>query len=75
VTLAYKRAEVAIVPTGKAVARKDESDAFSALTVFSFFSQWWGDTRVTSFITTGFAAQNAAKAHQENGVEKILTNQ
>lgn len=64
VTLAYKRAETALVPTKGDNATKD-SDAFSTLASFFFTSKWFGDTEIASFIATG----EAAKLIQADGSE------
>jgi len=56
VTLGYKRAEVALVPTDGEEARKDE-DAYSVLAVFDFRSMWFGKTELASFIASGNAAR------------------
>lgn len=61
ITLGYKRAEAAIVPTGKAAARnacanQTNADAYSTLASFFFRTEWFGETKLTSFIATGFAA-------------------
>ena len=58
VTFGYKRAEFAIVPTAGKVAQKDTSDAFSALTTLSFTTHWFGETKLASFIATGYAARD-----------------
>lgn len=71
VTLAYKRAETAIIPTGKATAKRDLSDAYSAFAAFSFFSKWWGDTRLDSFIATGVAAQNIVKESPDEALKAM----
>jgi hypothetical protein len=56
VTLGYKRAETSLVPTG-AVPATVKEDAYSTLAVFSFDTTWFGKTNLSSFISTGFAAQ------------------
>lgn len=63
ITLAYKRSEVAIIPTGERAARNMEeneadTDAYSALAVIDFQTRWWGDTSVDQFIATGHAARD-----------------
>lgn len=65
VMFGYKRAEFAVVPTAGKVARKDTSDAFSALTTLFFSTHWFGETTLASFISTGHAARNI----QEQGPE------
>ena len=63
ITLAYKRAETAIIPTGgkRAVLNEKkpskDSDAFSTLAVFFFSTQWFGKTELESFISTGHASR------------------
>lgn len=63
VTLGYKRAEIALVPTneGKSThhdpAAAGDVDALSTLAAFFMSTEWFGDTRVQSFIATGHAAQ------------------
>ncbi len=62
VTLGYKRAESALVPTNgeKATHTKDganDKDALSTLASFSLSTSWFGSTEVASFIATGTAAQ------------------
>lgn len=72
VTLGYKRAELALVPTrGEAAtggskqcadetAAKDPkkcTDAFSTMAAFDFRTRWFGATQLSSFISTGFAAR------------------
>lgn len=62
VTLAYKRAELAMVPTGAQAAKKDASngdtDAFSALAIIDFRTKWFGETSIDQFIATGHAARD-----------------
>ena len=59
ITFAYKRAEVALVPTKGKKATKNQTnnankavdvDAFSTLAAFSFETQWFGNTEIASFI-------------------------
>jgi hypothetical protein len=57
VTFGYKRAELALVPTAGTHAT-DTEDAFSTLAAFYFSTQWFGETELSSFIGTGYAAQN-----------------
>ncbi len=69
VTLAYKRSEVAVVPTPEnpeervATRRNDTSsdEAFSILSVFGLRTIWFGKTSVRSFIATGHAAREVQK--------------
>jgi hypothetical protein len=78
VTLGYKRAELSLVPTrGTGATRLPDGrqeDAFSTLAAFDFQTRWFGKTELSSFISTGFAAQEI----QKNGtfadafVEKTL---
>ncbi len=69
VTLGYKRAETALIPTSGSKAtcvpqddepcgRDPESiDAFSTLAAFDFYTKWFGKTELSSFLATGFASQ------------------
>lgn len=72
VTLGYKRAELALVPTrgqaatsgapeclnpGAGAAPAKCTDAFSTLTAFDFRTRWFGATQLSSFVSTGFAAR------------------
>lgn len=57
VTLAYKRAEAAIVPTAGTKATAT-TDAYSTLAAFHLRTEWFGDTEITSFIGTGGAAKD-----------------
>ena len=57
VTLGYKRAEVALVPTDGKKATQG-SDAYSVLAVFDFRSEWFGKTELASFIGSGNAARD-----------------
>jgi hypothetical protein len=64
VTFAYKRAELAYVPTDSKRAKKSkdekdtDSDAFSALAAVDVKSKWFfGSTTINQFISSGFAAQ------------------
>lgn len=56
VTLGYKRAETALVPTagGKATA---DADAFSTLAAIYFSTKWFGRTEIHSFVGSGVAAR------------------
>jgi len=62
VTLGYKRAEVALVPTAGHKATRSsatspvDQDAFSTMAAFDFETRWFGKTELSSFIATGFAA-------------------
>ncbi len=65
VTLGYKRAETALVPTSGKKASRDpggndvaDVDAFSTLSTFSLNTRWFGTTEVASFIATGHAARD-----------------
>jgi len=57
VTLGYKRAELALVPTGGDQATST-ADASSALAAFYFSTRWFGATELSSFIGTGHAARD-----------------
>jgi hypothetical protein len=63
VTLGYKRAEAALVPTDGSTAKKGE-DAYSVLAVFDFRSQWFGKTELASFIGSGNAARDVQDDEQ-----------
>jgi hypothetical protein len=64
VTLGYKRAEVAIVPTDGKDANGTE-DAYSAMAAFDFSSKWFGKTELSSFIATGNAARDIQGENDE----------
>jgi hypothetical protein len=57
VTLAYKRAETAFVPTNASVATASE-DAFSTLAALHFSTKWFGETKLRSVVGTGIAARD-----------------
>ena len=68
VTLAYKRAELALVPTGEKAARKSpagNSDSYSALAIVDFRTKWFSGTGIDLFIATGHASRDI----QEQGSE------
>lgn len=56
VSLAYKRTELAIIPTTAAGATTD-TDAYSSLAGFDFKSHFFGETALHQFISTGFASR------------------
>jgi len=56
VTLGYKRAELALVPT-KGVKATAANDAYSTLAAIHFDTQWFGKTELESFLVTGIAAR------------------
>ena len=62
VVLAYKRAELALVPTGSTAASTSEgdhgTDAYSTLAVFNLKTAWFGETKLDSFIATGHASRS-----------------
>jgi hypothetical protein len=58
VTLGYKRAEVALVPTNGDAAHEKGTDAFSTLAAFDFRTRWFGQTELSSFIATGLTARD-----------------
>lgn len=70
VTLAYKRAELALVPTEGEGSRRDGSDpsrnrdAFSSLAAFHFATEFFGATEVASFLATGQAARSVLAENQ-----------
>ncbi len=57
VTFGYKRAEAALVATKGNGATQGGEDAYSTLASFGFSTKWFGDTELSSFIATGFAAR------------------
>jgi hypothetical protein len=59
ITLAYKRAEMALVPTGgNAATNKRPTDAYSALAVIDFQTRWFRETSIDQFIATGHASRD-----------------
>lgn len=64
VTLAYKRAELALVPTRGNQATSN-SDAFSTLAAIHFSTRWFGSTEISSFLGTGMAARDIQVATEE----------
>lgn len=56
VSLAYKRTELAIIPTAGKEATKT-TDAYSSLAGFDFKSHFFGETSLHQFISTGFASR------------------
>lgn len=59
VTLAYKRAEMAIVPTGgRAASKTPDVDCYSALAIVDFRTKWFSGTALDQFIATGHAARD-----------------
>ena len=61
VTLAYKRSEIALVPTGEKPAKKKQngnSDSYSSLAVIDFQTKWFGSTSIDQFIATGHASRD-----------------
>ncbi len=68
VTLAYKRAEIALVPTAGASARKKpDTDAYSSLAVIDFQTKWWRGTSIDQFIATGHAARDIQTPDAKGG--------
>jgi len=75
VTFAYKRAEVAVVPSPSSGERGAERDAggnlvrgaYSTLAAFSFYTTWFGETRLDSVIATGHAARRIQDPVPEEG--------
>ena len=69
VTVAYKRAEVAVIPTpanpeDRVATRENgvsKGEAFSILSFFSLNTIWFGRTNLRSFIATGHAAREVQK--------------
>lgn len=68
VTLGYKRAELAFVPTeGKGATAA--ADAASTLASIHFSTRWFGHTELDSFIATGVAAQKLTEHGSAYGTE------
>ncbi len=68
VTFAYKRSELAIVPTGQARAKKknsDNSDAYSSFAVVDFKTKWFKDTELRQFVASGHAARDIQETNSE----------
>ena len=64
ITFAYKRAEMALVPTGgKAATKEPDADSYSALAIVDFRTRWFSGTSVDQFVATGHAARDI----QEDG--------
>jgi hypothetical protein len=60
VTFAYKRSELALVPTNEKPAQQTNSDCYSSLTALYYKGQFFGPTIIDDFIATGFAARTLA---------------
>jgi len=58
VTLGYKRAEAALVPTSGAAADDHGRDAFSTMAAFDFRTRWFGQTELASFVGTDRRARH-----------------
>ncbi len=63
VAVAYKRTELALVPTGRNHAIKDpdikkNKDAYSSLAGYHFYTEWFGPTTLSQFISTGHASRD-----------------
>lgn len=70
VTLAYKRSELAFVPTGERLAKKGppiDTDAYSALAIIDFKTRWFRGTQIDQFIATGHAARDIQDSPQFTG--------
>lgn len=66
ITFAYKRAEMALVPTGgKAATKEPDADSYSALAIVDFRTKWFSGTSIDQFVATGHAARDI----QEEGDE------
>lgn len=76
VTLAYKRVEMAIVPTDQRPSVTNQSDCLSSITALNFKTQFFGATRIDDFFATGFAARSLAgnSSFQSNLLNTVLTN-
>ncbi len=70
VTFAYKRAELALVPTSNAKKATTNSDAFSTLAAIHFSTQWFGNTEIRSFLGTGLAARDIQGVEKTQAPEK-----
>lgn len=62
VTFAYKRAELAVVPSPRGSAERAAdgslvSEAYSTLAAFSFVTDWFDETCLDSLVATGHAAR------------------
>jgi hypothetical protein len=69
VTLGYKRAEAALVPTGSAGSTDDGRDAFSTMSAFDFRTRWFGETELSSFIGTGMAVRKIQGDDEHPGTQ------
>ena len=61
ITFAYKRAEMALVPTSGQPATNSagvKSDAFSSLTLVNFQTKFFGKTSIDQFFATGHASRD-----------------
>lgn len=61
VSLAYKRAELALVPTDRELAVKadnEKRDCYSSLAAFHFDNRWFGEANLYQFIATGHASRD-----------------
>lgn len=57
-TLAYKRAELALIPTAQNLATNQTSDCYSVFSSLYFGTSLFGPTEIDDVIGTGFAARN-----------------
>ncbi len=79
VTLAYKRSEVATMPTGQRGALKGtaegskDTEAFSTLGGLRFCTKWWGETQLDSFISTGHAARELVDGESGGDLPALFT--
>jgi hypothetical protein len=67
IAVAYKRGELAIVPTGekhgtKTGDKQRDSDAYSSLAILDYRTYWLKDTTIDQFIATGHAARDIQEA-------------
>jgi len=71
VTLGYKRAEAALVATkgdgatSQGAAGKPGADAYATFASLGFKTQWFGDTEISTFLATGFAARALTASDSE----------
>jgi hypothetical protein len=66
VTLGYKRAELALVPTAGEKSSENQ-DAYSTLAAFRFETTWFDRTDLHSFIGSGMAAREVQQTASRNG--------
>ncbi len=60
VAFAYKRAELAVVPTANLGAEAGKSDAYSVFSAIDFRNSWFNRLALSQVIATGIAAQTVS---------------